>query len=195
MERLFPLQRSSSFSTMALALVALLLTACGYHMGYQGLSQQYSTLSLPYVEGDNDGSLTAAIAHQVAISGSFQYRVDGGEVILIVKTDKLGEKNIGFRYDRDNKGHVTHSIIPSETRLSLTAEISLVEASSGRVLLAPVKLTASVDCDHEYNYSRFGVNVFSLGQLTDADAAFEAARSPLHRRLAQKIVDYISNSW
>lgn len=194
MYRLFLLLRS--FSVLFLCgLTAVLVTACGYQLGYQGLTQQYATLSLPYVEGDSDGSLTASIAHQVAISGAFQYQVDGGEVILIVKTNKVGEENIGFRYDRNNKGHLTHSIIPSETRLTLTAEVSLVEAASGRVLLAPVKLTASVDCDHEYNSSRFGVNVFSLGQLSDSDAAFEAAKSPLHRMLAQKIVDYISNSW
>lgn len=186
---------TSALSAASMALAAVLLTSCGYHMGYQGLSQQYTTLSLPYVEGDSDGSLTSAIAHQVAISGSFQYCVDGGQVILIVKTEKLGEENIGFRYDRNNKGHLTHSIIPAETRLSLTAEVSLVEAATGKIILAPVKLTASVDCDHEYNSSRFGVNVFSLGQLSDADAAFEAARSPLYRLLAQKIVDYISNSW
>ena len=36
--------------------------------------------------------------------------------------------------------------------------------------------------------------VVVAGQLTDADSAFAAARVPLNRRLAQKIVEYISIS-
>ncbi len=44
-----------------------------------------------------------------------------------------------------------------------------------------------------YYSSRKGVNVFSLGQVTDIDEARDVAEYPLHRRLAQKIVDYINN--
>jgi hypothetical protein len=102
------------------------------------------------------------------------------------------DKNIGFRYEHAHGKSYKRSIIPVETRLISTVEVSLVDAITGCTVLPSVRLSASIDFDHEYNATHNDSNVFSLGQLTDADEAFETARFPLNRRLARKIVEYIS---
>jgi len=171
------------------------LTACGYRVGNSGLTSKYSSISVPYVQGDVDGSLTAAITHQIARSGSFTYRADGGELLLIVKIVDLSDENVGFRYNRNKEGDLKKTIIPVETRLFITVEVVVTEAASGCVVLEPVRLFASMVCDHDYYSSANEVNRFSLGQLSDVDAAFEAVQRPLNEELALKIVDYISDSW
>jgi hypothetical protein len=176
-------------------LLLVSLTSCGYHFGHSPLSKEHTTISLPYVEGDFNGNLTSAIAHAIVQSGAYEYRSSDGELTLLAKIVDINDTNIGFRYDRKKRGKLENTIIPAETRLKLTVEITLVEAISGKVLVPPVRLSSSVDFDHEYNYSRRGVNIFSLGQLTDADAALEAAWRPLNKLMAQKIVDYICDTW
>src|SRR5688572_2942270 len=173
-------------------LLCTLFVSCGYRWGNNGLAQRYSSISVPYVQGDWDGSLTAAIVRQIARSGSFEYRSQGGELILIIKIMDLSDENIGFRYNRNKEGELKKTIIPVETRLLITAEVVVMESGSGCVVLEPVRLSASMDCDHSYYSSPNEVNSFSLGQLADVDAAFEAVMRPLYEVLAQKIVDYVS---
>lgn len=154
-------------------------------------------MTVPYVEGDKDGLLTSAIIRQISARGDFEYLCDGGDLILKVVVVDLSEENIGFRYDRNKEGHISkyRDIIPTETRLIALAEVSVMEACSGVIVLGPVRLTASVDFDHDYYFSRDGVNTFSLGQLSDIDAALDAVRRPLNEALARKIVDYVADSW
>ncbi|MBA2728133.1 MAG: hypothetical protein H0U49_08185 [Parachlamydiaceae bacterium] len=175
------------------------LTSCGYHVGQQNAFSEYKTISVPYVEGDLDGDLTAAIVQAIACSGSFEYRLKDGALLLVVKVINLADVNIGFRYDRHRNGELSKSIIPDETRLTLIVEFSLLEAASGRLLDGPYQLAADVDVDHDYNGnngpSDSNVNEYSLGQLSNADAAFEAAKRPLNRTIARKIRDYLSHSW
>lgn len=178
-------------------LASTLLTGCGYRSGPGGLLEQYQTISVPYVEEDRDGLLTAAIVKQIAASGSFEYCRDGGDLILQVMIIDFNEENIGFRYDRNKKGQISkyRDIIPTETRLSALAEVSVIEGCSGRVLLGPARLSADVDFDHDYYSTRNGVNIFSLGQLNDVEDALDAAHKPLNEVLAKKIVDFVVDSW
>lgn len=173
------------------------LSSCGYRCGSgcEGLSSRYATISVPYVEGDQDGSLTSAIIKEITRSGAFDYRSCGGALTLLVKQIDVCEDNIGFRYDRKKRGKLTQDIIPTETRMTIVAEVSVVETVSCCTLLGPVRLSASVDYDHDYYSSRDGINIFSLGQLSDFDEAYDAVQVPLHREIAQKIVDYVTQSW
>lgn len=172
------------------------LSACGYYWGQGGeIISKYETISIPYVDGDLDGWLTAAIIKEATIKAGLDYRRDNGDLILRVKLVDLSDENIGFRYDRKKKGNLTHSIIPTETRVIAVVEVLLIEAASDCVLLGPALISASVDFDHDYYSSRNGVNVFSLGQLTDIDEAKDAVRRPLNYALAQKIIDFIIDSW
>ena len=172
-----------------------LLAGCGYKAGFDGLPTEYRTITMPYVEGDWNGELTNAIIGQISRSGSFEYRNDCANLILIVKVIDFSDENIGFRYDRHKDGRLRDTIIPVETRLFALVEVSVVDAASGKVVLGPSRLSANVDFDHDYYSSRNEVNVFSLGQLSDFDSANDAAHTPLNYVLSRKIVDYISDNW
>lgn len=177
--------------------ISLFLSACGYRLGQgEGLASRFTSIDVPYVTGDSDGSLTAAIIREVVRSGCFEYRsCEGSGLTLHVKQIDLDEDNIGFRYDRKKRGKLTKDIIPIETRATIFVEVFITDATSSQVLLGPVRLSASVDYDHDYYLSRDGVNIFSLGQLSDLDAAYDAVQDPLNRLIAKKIVDYMTQSW
>ena len=152
-------------------------------------------MSIPFVEGDLDGELTAELIRQVAQSGAFEYRKEGGALLLQVDVIDTSDENIGFRYDQNKKGKIKKRLISDETRTSILVEVSVKEVGTGTILLGPARLSANVEFDHDYYSSRNGVNIFSLGQLTDYDEAHNAARRPLHYALARKIVDYLNNNW
>lgn len=172
-----------------------LLSSCGYRMGQGELSSQYSTITVPYVEGDLDGTFTNALVKHLATAGGFEYQADCAALVLKVKLLELRDENIGFRYDRHRNGRLRHNIIPTETRIIVSAEMCVFEAATGRTILGPAIIVASVDFDHDYYSSRGEVNVFSLGQLTDIDEAEDAVRRPLSQALAAKIVAYVNASW
>lgn len=169
---------------------------CHYKMGYEGLSNQYQTISIPYIKGDAEGKLTAEVIRQMTTSSSLRYVSCGGDLTLQLEIIELGDENIGFRYDRKKKGKLKNYLIPTETRLNIIVEVRVVDNITKKVVRGPTLIRASADFDHDYYASRNGVNVFSLGQLTDIDAAQEGAFDyPLNRHLAEKIVDYVVNSW
>lgn len=186
----------ASFALAGCCLCASFVSCCGYHFGQNtGLQAIYSTISIPYVEGDVDGSLTAAIIKEFVRSGVFEYRQTGGSLLLNISLIDFNDENIGFRYDRRKSGEMRKSIIPTETRRTSVVEVSVENAASGCVVLGPARFSASVDFDHDYEYARDEVNVFSLGQLSDIDQACDAVQTPLNKVLANKIVDYVTHSW
>jgi hypothetical protein len=181
--------------TLLVVLTLLFLTGCGYHSGQGCIPEVYHTISIPYVEGDIDGDLTAALVKQFSQSGGLEYRNCGGQLCLKVKIVDLLEENIGFRYDRKKSGRLDHTIIPTEMRITIFAEFSVCHNYSGEVILGPVIISASRDFDHDYYTSRNMVNIFSLGQLTDVDDAKDGIQAPLNQELARKIVEYINEAW
>jgi hypothetical protein len=170
-------------------------TSCGYHHESDTAWVCYQTVSIDPIEGDWNGDLTAALVEQIAACSSIKYHHCGGDTLLHIDLEDPDEKNIGFRYSHHKDGKIRKSIIPTETRLTAAAQVSLIEAATGKTLLGPVKIKASVDFDHDYYTTRHGVNIFSLGQLNDYDEAYDAAYSPLIKALAQKIVEYIVEYW
>jgi hypothetical protein len=177
-----------------LVCLVLVFSNCGYRAGSGSPLSQYSSISVPYVEGDEDGRLTAAIVQRISETGAFKYEQEGGDLMLKVRLVSQRTENIGFQYDRQNDGSLSKRVVPSEARLSVRTECSVVENGSGRVLLGPTELDSSVDYDYD-PYSNFAnSNVFSLGQLTAPEAAQEASRRPLDAQIAHQIVDLISHS-
>lgn len=183
------------YALLLMTLSLLVVTSCGYQWGQGTALGRGRTLSIPYVEDDWDGQLTAALVQEITRAGTFLYRPHGGSLTLVVNNVDLWNENIGFRYDRNKRGQFESRVIPDEGRLSLAADISVVETSSGATVLAPVRLSSSVDFDHDYYDNRDGVNVFSLGQLTDYEEAYDAAQRPLFQRFAQKVSDYLNNAY
>ena len=176
-------------------IASLFINSCGYRFGQSTIPSIYRTITVPYVDGDEDGALTAAIVKEIDQNGTLVYVDRCSELKLQVKLLDLRDQNIGFRYDRNRRGKLEHYIIPTETRLTLASEILVTESCSGKIVLGPLILTSFVDFDHDYYSSRNGINIFSLGQLTDIDAAKDAVKVPLNKNLAKKIVEYINESW
>lgn len=177
---------------MRILLLACLVIAssCGYRFERDQL--QPRTLSVPFAEGDVDGDLTAAVIQQISSSGVYAYRKNGGSVLLKIKIVDLRDENIGFRYYRNKEGKLKKDIIPTETRIAVTAEVALVEVGSCTPILGPTLITAGVDFDHDFYSSD---TTFSLGQLNDYDSAYDAVTHPLNKVLAQKIVDFVNDGW
>lgn len=176
-------------------LFGILLSGCHYEFGHNALSNDYRSISIPYAQGDATGGLTNEVIKKIASSGVFTYVQSEGDLILEIKLIELDDENIGFRYDRKNKGKLKKSIIPTETRIFAKIEVSLIDAKTREVLRGPTRINAAVDFDHSFYTSRCNENEFSLGQLNDIDAARDAAMTPLNRKLAEKVVDYVSHSW
>ncbi len=53
---------------MILFLLFLTLTSCGYHFENSSALVPYHSISVPFVEGDSDGSLTSAIVSEISKS-------------------------------------------------------------------------------------------------------------------------------
>ncbi len=171
--------------------LVLLLCGCGYRFEQADTLTPYSTVTIPYIEGDPYGEFTTAVIKRVAEYTNLTYNHDVGDLILKIKILEIRDQNIGFRYDRNKKGELIDSIIPSETRLEAVAELQVIDAISGSVLIGPVQFSASVEFDHDYYSSRNAINIFSLGQLIDYDAAYDTAIRPLSQSFAEKVVDIL----
>lgn len=172
-----------------------LLVSCHYQFGRGELSQRYTTVSIPYAEGDQKGELTTEVIKKMSTSGALRYVKSGGDLTLKIKLIEWQEENIDFRYDRKKTGRLKKNLIPTETRVNALAEVCLIETGTGQIIRGPVKITESAEFDHTYYSTRDEINIFSLGQLNDIDAARDAVMSPLNRHLAERIVDYVINSW
>lgn len=178
-----------------LIIAATFLTSCSYQIGYGDLVCHHKTFSIPYIDGDQTGELTAEIIKKMSDSSGLTYTSCDGDLTLDVKLVELRDENIGFRYDRKKKGKLRRVIIPSETRIKALADVKIIERVSRSTIRGPVRLSAMVDFDHTYYANRNRINVFSLGQLNDFDAAQDAVKLPLYRELAERIVDFVINSW
>lgn len=179
----------------SLLLALLLFSGCGWHTGEGDLIRGYSTVSVPFAEGDWRGAFTRALIEKIATETALNVVNCGGDLQVNVILKRTDEEDVGFRYDRTLKGERIDYIIPAETRLIVMAEVTVTETATGCSLLGPLLFKASYDFDHEYYSSQNAVNIFSLGQLTDYDEAYDAALKPLYEKLAKKIADYLQNAW
>jgi hypothetical protein len=181
------------FQWIVLISAPFLWVSCGYRTGSSDVLKSYHTIAIPFVKNDQDGRMTSALVQVISAESGLQYVKSGGDLVLLVDLLEFENENIGYRYDRKNDDKLTHSIIPTETRLMIVSQVTLFDSTMAKALAGPAKITATVDFDHDYERTRNGVNVFSLGQLTDYDEAYDAAYQPLYRILSQKIADFIMN--
>ena len=171
------------------------LAGCGYAIQSGDKVNVSSGINVPFVVGDIDGQLTQELVKELATRGCRIEQRESANLLLNVELLEIRDENIGFRYDRKKRGQLTHSIVPVETRVFAKALVSVVDVRNNCTLLGPVYIEAWYDYDNDYYYSQNGVNVFSLGELSDYETAREAAKRPLYRVLARKIADYVLVSW
>jgi Lipopolysaccharide-assembly len=176
-------------------LLCFLLTACGYRVGDDAVVSRYRTVSVPYVECDDDGRLTDALVHAISASGALQYRQSGGDLCLKAKVTAIGHDNIGYEYDTSDSGKRTDRLIPNEGRLIYQIEVTLVDRCRGCTVLGPFCVRQSLDFPFDPLATDTQIAVQSLGQFTNIDDAEWAAKRPLYDALARKIVDYLVAAW
>jgi hypothetical protein len=183
-------------------LFILLLASCGYHA-----TQDLGTISIPYVEGDEEGILTAELVRHFSHSGTYTYAQKGGDVLLQVKLVDKQNNRIGFRYDRNGKsGAIQQNLLPTENRRSAIAEVSLIDPSTGETILGPERVSASTEYDYvdvnslrdlsfiDSSGHRQTVLNFSEGQVDSIEGGHDDAARPLYRHLAEKIASAVSQA-
>ncbi len=188
-------------------LLALLsLAGCGYRWEPDYPLVRRPTVTVPFIEGDEDGTLTAQVIRTLASSGIVEVVSFGGDYDLRVSVIGNSNQSIGFREDPQKiDGKVRKSLLACEGRRTMTLQASLFDGDE--IAYGPYKITS--DAEYDYvdgdsiqdltftNPSGQFVTVlpFSLGQLESVESAQDAAGRPLYSHLAQKIVDAISAEW
>jgi hypothetical protein len=164
------------------------------------------TVTVPFVLGDEDGTLTAEIIRTLASSGLVDIVSFGGDYQLRAAVLGGSNESIGFREDRQKiDGKKRRSLLACEGRRTTTMEVSLMEGE--KVICGPYQISGDAEYDYvdgdsiqDLTFTNpkgefVTVLPFSLGQLESAEAAQEASGRPLYARLAQKITDAISAAW
>jgi len=185
-------------------IVCLLLVGCGYHFSDKG--QEKTTVTVPLIHGDIDGSFMNAIAHALTSSGQFAFRREQGHFLLSVAILSDSDDRIGYRYDRDpSSGKRRKNIVGIENRETIQAEIKLIDTYTQATVYGPHVICASADYDYIDSHSSRDliylspngpttVIDFSLGQLDSIEGGHDDARLPIFRKLAQAIVEILDTS-
>jgi hypothetical protein len=188
-----------------LLLVGFFFTGCGYHSTISSNNQP--TISIPYIPGDTDGTLTAELVKKISSSGLFSYRTKNSNYILSVGIIQTQQEQIGYRRDRNKENQILKNISPVEGRLKIQANVSIIDDLTSKIVWGPRKFQAEVDFDYVNQESlndlsfinqdgvRQTILSFSLGQVESVGSAQDTALQPLYRQLSQKIVDVISSEW
>jgi hypothetical protein len=186
----------------------LFLCGCGYRWQPDFPERYRPSIVVPYVSGDEDGTLTSEIIRAIAASGIASIISREGDYRLLINIVSAETESVGYRRDRQKiTGEIKKNLIASEGRKTVILEAALYEGSTDRVAYGPYRIGAEADYDYVDGDSLQDLTFvnaagvlttvlpFSLGQLESIEAAQEAALRPLNERLAQKIVDAIFSEW
>lgn len=181
-------------------ILTLFLCGCGYQSSLQEMDR--TTISIPYIQGDETGELTNALIDQLATSGRFDYRSSDAPFSLRVQVLSDGSEHIDYRYDRGPDSGVLHkNIVGAENRRTVIALVTLVDQHTDKVLWGPQKVKGSADYDYVdphalqdltfvgSNGVAHTVIDFSLGQLDSEGGANIDAAPVAYRHLSKQIVD------
>lgn len=187
-------------------LFVIIFSSCGYRWVPDLADEARSTISVPFVEGDGDGSLTQAIVYALSSSGMADVRQTGAHYRLSVSIIHSESQTVGYRRDRQKiSGEIKKNLVSAEARKTLAIEATVYEKD--KIVCGPIRLNADSDYDYLDGDSmqdlafinplgaQQTVLPFSLGQLEPKEAAEEAAMKPLNAKIAKVLVDAIFNAW
>lgn len=175
-------------------LLSVMLTSCGYRLGPASALDTNRSIMVPYVKGDLDGTFTQELIREVCRTTELRYSSCGGDMILCASLIDRREEPIGYRYERNYEDQVGKRLVTSEERVTLTAEVKIIDARTQKVVVGPYCISERINYDFAPETSPQNETRPSLGQLDFRPAALNAARVPLHRSLAKKIVDFLINA-
>lgn len=182
--------------------VFMMMHSCGYRLSQDTSLRQHSTMSLPYVKGDLDGRLTAAIIKKMNSSSKWSYVPGPADLVLDVEMIRNDREYIGYQYDRvKSTAELIDRLIPNEGRRTILVRIKVLDAQKQHILYGPYEVEASADYDF-VNFDTYkdlafvnqegvaqSVLTFSLGQLDAQEGGADAVLSAAYQALAEKIVD------
>ena len=170
----------------------LFLSACGYHLGPGSELSKYSTVSVPYVGGDSEGTFTSILIDELSSSGPLSYvSSEDGDLRLEVKITGSKEENIGFELPKQVSGG-KERLVPSEKRLKMLVVARLIDNQTGDLVMEPVYLVEGVDFDFlPIGGAAENVLEFSLGQLDSEEGARAFVSKDIYRKLAKSVVYYL----
>lgn len=173
--------------------ILCLLSSCSYHWGGDSTLADYSSIEIPYIKGDFQGTYTSALAMEIAKNTHLKLKTSHADLVLELEIEDINTENIGFTYQRDANNNLLDKIIANENRLDILVKISLKKASSASYLIKGDYL--SIACEYDYDTSNIRTNVtdFSLGQISYLENAEKFANNALERLLAKQVIDYIEN--
>lgn len=184
------------------------VTGCGYQWHPDFPQGSRPTIVVPYINGDDDGTLTSEVIRTITSSGIANVGTRNGDYLLKISVVNSQNQTVGYRRDKQKvSGEIKKNIVACEARRSLTAEVTIFEGSSEKIAAGPYKITADTDYDYVDGDSiqdlafidskgiPTTVLPFSLGQLESFESAHEAASKPLYKKLAQRINDTIFSTW
>jgi hypothetical protein len=182
--------------------VALAIFVCLYTLGCtpwhltDSASDTSATqkISLPYVQGDDDGKLSSCLVE--AINNQVGFRVDdSGRYQLCVRLLSSKDYKLGFRYNPKELKKGNKDLILEETRALSLAQVSLIDRFTNATIAGPEYILGSNDYDHQENCIDNDINRFSLGQLSDIDTSVDVVNIPLYKDLAGKIGLWLSGAY
>lgn len=169
-------------------------------VGCYHFARHDTTISIPYVQGDYEGNLTAALVREIVSTGVYSYKRSDARYELQVEVARSDDAKIGFQYDRkQNSAALAKRLLANENRKTLTAKASLVDAYTGKIVYGPIEVSGYGEFDYVTGDSaqflsfvnssglRQSTLNFSLGQLDSIEGAEIDALEPIYQMLAKKI--------
>jgi len=182
-------------------LIFLLFFSCNYKIGNDFFEN--ATVNIPYIQGDKDGALTTELVFELVETGVFKYKKKSADFDLMISILNTSDKQIGYRFDRNNEGKRKKNIMATEGRRKIEVEVSLFSKKEKKIIFGPKIIETDIDYDYVTqdsindlsfilpNGKRETVLQFSLGQLESVSTAQKTALNPLYKSLAKKIVGVI----
>lgn len=183
----------------------LFLCSCSYKWSPD---QDQPTVAVPYIIGDDDGTLTSEIIRTITTYGLAKVQMNEADYLLKICIGCDQNQTVGYRRDRQKvSGKIRKNIVACEGRRAMTLTATLYEGTSDCIAAGPFTITADSDYDYVDGDSiqdlafinSDGVSTtvlpFSLGQLEPAESAQEATTKLLYERLARKIAETIFSRW
>lgn len=189
------------YKNFTFAVVVFLFCSCGYRWNPE---QSPVKIVVPYVVGDDDGTLTAQVIRTITATGSAIVLKEKGDYLLKICVANDQNQTVGYRRDKQKvRGKISKNIVSCEGRRTLTVNAVLYREATDTIVAGPFVITADSDYDYvdgdsiqdlafvNSNGVFTTVLPFSLGQLESIEAAQEATSRNLYEKLAQKIADVV----
>ncbi|MDN3504740.1 MAG: hypothetical protein P0S95_04100 [Rhabdochlamydiaceae bacterium] len=185
------------YKSFSIVILVFVTVGCGYHLSS---SNEPISVSIPFIIGDRNGTLTSAIIEEVSKCNNIEYGGSSAPYTLDLEFVSRNDEQIGYRYrTEDNNSALIKNLAATESRQVVRVKVSLISKASHQPLIKPIVVEATIDYDYVDSQS-FNDLAFidsagatttvlnrSLGQLDAPEDAKSISNNQLYHSLARKI--------